>query len=391
LNLVLLKWIHSDMALNEISQIKTLLSEKRHILIACPQVSDGDTIGSALALALWLKKHDKIVDIVIDNSQLPSVYKFLQGSNLIKSQLPPLQKFVLTVDVHDTGMEALTYDIQNEKVRIFITPKQGAIGRDKVRTAQSDFLYDLIFTVSATDFEVLGSVYANNTELFFRSPVINIDHHVENERFGQVNFLDTTATTTAEVAYSLLSSLGHEYIDADTASALLAGIIAKTRSFKSDTTRPRLLTLASTLIELGANRDAIVTQLFRTRTVATLKLWGQTLNHLQEDKALGLVWSSLTREDFIRSGAAENDLSDVIDELISNARTAKIILLFHEHVDKSGMIHVIAKGNNGTNIKELFTAYRPQGEKNVISFTVDKKSLTEAENEIVDFVRRIKL
>jgi nanoRNase/pAp phosphatase (c-di-AMP/oligoRNAs hydrolase) len=183
------------MALNEISQIKTLLSEKRHILIACPQVSDGDTIGSALALALWLKKHDKIVDIVIDNFQLPSVYKFLQGSNLIKSQLPPLQKFVLTVDVHDTGMEALTYDIQNEKVRIFITPKQGAIGRDKVRTAQSDFLYDLIFTVSATDFEALGSVYANNTELFFRSPVINIDHHVENERFGQVNFLDTTATT----------------------------------------------------------------------------------------------------------------------------------------------------------------------------------------------------
>jgi hypothetical protein len=55
------------------------------------------------------------------------------------------------------------------------------------------------------------------------------------------------------------------------------------------------------------------------------------------------------------------------------------------------MIHVIAKGNNGTNIKELFAAYRPQGEKNVISFTVDKKSLTEAENEIVDFVRRIKL
>ena len=349
------------MTLTPAQQIQTLIAEKKHILIVCPKYADGDMIGSALALWLWLGKKDKLTDVVISDFTLPSVYRFLKGSHVIKPQLPPLQKFVLTVDVRDCGMETLTYDVKDEKLRIFITPKQGVLSRERVRTAQSDWLYDLVITIGAPDLESLGSVFGDNSELFGKIPVINIDHQTANERFGHINYLDPTATTTAEIIFEFLNSAGGEFIDTDIATALLTAIIAKTHSFKSEATKPRLLTLASKLIELGANRDGIVTALFRTRTVGTLKLWGTTLRHLQHDRTIGLIWSTLTREDFARAGAHETDLADVIDELITNAREANIIVLLHEHPN-NGAVHGLIVGRSAGN--GVGARLRPQRTRN---------------------------
>ncbi len=330
------------------------------------------------------------MEIVSHGFTLPKTMQFLKNADTIKGAFSDLQKFIIHVDVADAGVKELSYDVQDQLLRIFVTPKQGFLTKDHVRTAQSDFKYDLIIVLGTQDLESLGELYDNNTELFYRVPILNIDYHPGNEHFGTVNHIDLTATSTAEVIYALLDTLGGAYIDEDIATSLLTGIIAKTKSFKGDQVKPTTLAIASKLMTLGANREMIVHNLYKTKTVSSLKLWGQALVHLQSDPSIGLVWTTITREDFSRSGATEQELYEIVNELIMNAPEARMILLLHEHSIHTndhpiihGILHV-TKGKNALNIVRLF---HPNGTPERASWTLEEHGLKEAETLMVGTIR----
>ncbi|HYE59609.1 MAG TPA: DHH family phosphoesterase [Candidatus Kapabacteria bacterium] len=378
------------MSLTVPQQVKQLIDQKKHILITFRADGFGDAIGSALAFFLFLAKLGKRADIVVDGFELPQGYRFLKGADTIAPHFSHLQKFIISVDVKDAGVQELSYDIADQKLRIFVTPKHGALTRDHVRTAQSDFKYDLIITVDTRDLSSLKSLYSNNTDLFYKTPMINIDHESGNEHFGQVNVVDLTATSTAEVVYDLLKKIGEEYIDADIATAILTGMIASTRSFRGDNVKPQTLAIAGHLVAQGANRDYIVHNLYRTRTLSTLKLWGNALAHLESDKTIGLVWTSMTREDFVRAGASENELQDIIDELISNSPEAKMTLLLHEHVtpEKETQIHCILHAEKGNDALLLLSPFQPTGTKKRASCLVTGKTLKQVEELIRSHIQK---
>lgn len=376
------------MALSLIQQIHQLLAEKKHILITFRQDATGDAIASAAALSLWLTKQGKPVDIIGEGFKLPKQFEFLKGASAIKSAVSHLQKFIITLDVKETGVEELSYDLKDEKLRVFVTPKKGFLNRDHVRTAQSDFKYDLIFVLDTPDLEQLGGLYDNNTELFYKTSIINIDHEPGNERFGQMNIVELTVASTAEIVFDLMQKLGAEYITADVATALLAGLIAKTRSFKSASVKPHTLATASKLMSLGADRELIVTNLYRTRSVSALQLWGHALTHMQSDKNLGLVWSLITRDDFVRCGATETDLKDIIDELISTSPEAKITLLLHEHTATHQTIHGLLRADKEYDARLLVKSLMPAGNKQDVSFTVAGKELKAVSEAAIEEIKR---
>lgn len=376
--------------LNELEQIKKLLEDKKNVLIVFGQNGSGDAIGSALALAGFLEKQGKQVDMVSENFVLPKQMKFLKNSEKIQNGFSHLQKFVITIDTEKTGLQELSYDLKEEKLRVFVTPKQGFLTREDIRTAQSDFKYDIIFVLDTPDWEALGKIYDNNTELFYKKPIINIDHNPANGRFGQINFIDTTAPSSAEVIFDLMQKWQTEAIDDDIATALLTGMITETNSFKTESTKPNTLTIASRLMHLGANRDHIVQNLYRTRAISTLKLWGQALGHLQYDKSMGLAWTTLTRDDFARSGAHENELFDIINELIATSPEAKIILLIHEHDDLNKIkIHAILNTAQGHNALNLLAPFRPIGNEKTATCIIEDKTLREAEEMIISEIKKI--
>ena len=379
------------MALNDIQQIQSLLEQKKHILITFRKDGKGDAIASAVALSEFLNRLGKRVDIVVDDFVLPKAFGFLKTAETIKTTCQDLQKFIITVDVGESGVKELSYDVQEKKLRIFITPKKGFLSRDHVRTAQSDFKYDLIVVIDTRDLNALGSLYTNNTELFFKTPILNIDHHPANEQFGQINLVDLTVTNTSEILLHLFQKLGNEHIDKDIATALLTGIIVHTRSFKTDNMKPQTLTTASTLMAMGADRECIVTNLYRTRTMATLKLWGQALAHLESDKQTKLVWTSLTREDFVRAGAQEDDLYEIVDELMGNSPEARVTLLMHEHQNLHGTqsIHAFVHTADKTlRANELVKGFSPTGNHGEANVILTGKTLKEAEILLVDEIKK---
>ncbi|KKU27288.1 MAG: Phosphoesterase RecJ domain protein [Candidatus Magasanikbacteria bacterium GW2011_GWA2_46_17] len=379
-----------SMTLTAIQQLRQLIEAGKYILVAFNPAPSIDAIGGALAWKLFLEKQNKQVDVVADGFQISKSASFLPGVQSIKSEITHLQKFMIKVDVSRTKIDTLSYDVKDNVLSIYLTPKQGTIGKNDLRTAQSAFKYDLIITVGAHDLESLGPIFFNNTDLFYRLPVINFDHHSGNERFGQINLVEITAAATCEIIARTMEQLGETYITEQIATSLLAGMISQTKSFKTSTVTPHTLALAGRLMNLGADRDKIVQQLYRTKTLTVLKLWGEALSHLQSDPHFGIVWTTLTHEDFARTGAKENDLHGLIDELIASAPEAKIILLLHEHTGHNqGLIHGVLITEKQYDAMELLQPFHPEGSRRNASIKIENKTLREAENEILAQIKKI--
>src|SRR3989338_9246253 len=157
---------HSQiMSLNETQQLKQLLEKSRHILLVLNSTQNTDSICGAVAWKKWLEKQNKQVDIIADNFVLPKNLRFINGVEEIQPQISHLQKFIVRVDVTNIKIDTLSYDIKDNCLSIYLTPKQGVITKNDLRTAQSSLKYDLIITVNAQDLESLGKIFFNNTDL----------------------------------------------------------------------------------------------------------------------------------------------------------------------------------------------------------------------------------
>lgn len=318
------------MALTSEKQFLEILQRSEHPLITFRKEWSVDAVASALALAKFLEKKGKKVDVVADGFVAPKSLRFLPGIEKVRPAFTHLQKFVIHLDVSKTKIDELSYDVEGDKLRIHVTPKTGRFDGKDVTTASTDFKYDCIITLDTPDYGALGTLFSANTEFFYDRPTVNIDHEPSNEQFGNLNVVDITATSTAECVHTLLKSTGEHFLTEEVATCLLAGIISKTRSFKTATVTPRTLDIASELVSAGAKREEIVQNLYRTRTISTLKLWGRALARLKFDPGIKMAWTLLVRQDFIHAGASEEHLPDVIDELIMNSPEAEIIGLMYE-------------------------------------------------------------
>lgn len=353
------------MAFTEIDQFKQLLANTKHWLIVFPAHANNDVITSAAALSLFLQNQGHRNTVASPEFSVPEALAFIKATHAFQPSIGQLQKFIVTVDISRTGVQELSYDVKDNQLRVFVTPKDGAITRDDVRTTKSDYTYDGIITLSAPDLASLNSLAAHNPDFFASTPIVNIDHQATNEHFGHLNFVDLTMSTTAELLYRLFQKMATEHIGVEVATALLTGLIAGTNSFKKPNVRPTTLAVASELVGLGADRMHIVKNLFETKSVATFKLWGAALSHLEQDTQTGVVWTALTREDFARTGARDTDLVALIDELIANVPTARAVAIIHEHASGEA-VHAIVQLTRPGNALELLAPFHPHGDKTTV-------------------------
>lgn len=369
------------MSLNLNQQLNTLIDPAKHILIVFGKEKTDDDAATAIAWKLYLEKRKKQVTMAAENFTSAKRLRFLPGLTEIKSELIGLQKMIIKVDISKAKLETISYDVKDDWLSIYLTPKSGAITKDNLRTAQTTFKFDLIITIGANDLDELGEIFYRQSELFFHTPIINIDHRAGNEHFGQINAVDLKNTSNAELSFQLLEQLG-AVIDENMAICLLTGMIAKTKSFKSANVTPNTLNVASRLIGMGADREKIIQHLYRRRSIASLKLWGKALINLETDRTINLVWTALTREDFARSGAEEEDLDGIAAELITNSPDAKLILIFNESADGQKHIHIALHAEYHHDAMELLSAFHPIGNKKTAVAFLENISLLDAVQKV---------
>lgn len=373
--------------LTQEQQIFEQIKKAKNILITFSAEWSGDAVSSALALNSFLKKLGKQVDVVADPTHKNSLYSFIPGYDDIKDNFSNLKNFIISLNTKDTKVEKIKYNKEENKINFIVTPKEGTFSKEDITTTQSKYKYDLIISIDATDIESIGDIYEDDTEFFYKIPLINIDNHSENEEFGQINLIDLTAVSSSEILFNLLSNYSRDNIDQDIATALLTGIISKTKSFKTQNVTPDSLSVVAQLISMGADRELIVNTLYRSRSLGVLKLWGRVLARLNNNHGGKLVWSVLSHLDFHKTGTGERDLSEVIDELIVSIPEARVIVLIYENkVNEKSETNAIIYSMKGINALQVGKGYNPSGTKNLAKLNI-KKSITEAEKGIIQTIK----
>lgn len=257
-----------------IGEIKDRLGAAKKIVIASHVRPDGDAIGALLGLGLALRNAGKSVQMILADG-VPSSFKYLEGSELIRKE---------PSDEHDT-----------------------------------------FITVDCADFKRAGKIFEN-----FGQPDINIDHHKTNEKFGKINLIEAEEVATSAILTSHLHEWGFE-ITKPIAAALLTGIITDTLGFRTSNITPQALRQAATLMEVGVDMPEIYMRALVRKTYPAARYWGAGLSSMQSKN--GIVWGTLTLEDRKAAGYGGNDDADLIN-MISAIDGNKVGMIFVEQSDR---------------------------------------------------------
>lgn len=363
--------------INAIFKTKNILVVFKDIKYGSGYPQGGDTISSVLALAKLLEKNNKNVEIASPNFLLPQNLSFLDGAKKIGSKIVPMQKTEININIKESGLKDFSYKIDGDFLKIKLLPQEGAIDLKNLKTNVGSPSYDLIIVLGTSELALLGDIYLKNKNLFDSVPIINIDNSAENENFGEINFVDIKSSSVSEVLWQLIEE--SKNLDLEIINCVLTGIISKTKNFKNQNLNPKTLEIVGRLIELGGNHNEIIEKLYKTKDIGALKLWGRALARLKHDEKI--IWSLLTRSDFIHCAAQENVLSDVIYELIGNSpKTDAVFLLFET---QAGTIEAIIY--NQGQVLNFFDTPCPRGRP--VFLKLPHKNLIEAEREILEKIK----
>ena len=369
-------------------QIFEHINRANRILIPLGTAPTGDSVAAALALRSFLKKLDKEARIVAP-SGVPDKFKFLPGAASVEDHLEDSRGFVISVRTENAPLEELSYHQDEDKqvLNIYLKSKNGKYESGDVSFSSDKFPYDLIIVPDVPTLDMMGKLYDDNTDLFFETPIVNIDHHPNNEHFGEINLVDITATSTTEILMDLLENFEAGLIDSDISTNLLTGILVETNSFQHIKTTPKAFLKASSLISMGANQQEIIKQLYKTKSVALLKLWGRALARIKEIPELGLSYTKLTAEDMEKSGSKET--FGVMEELIASLTHAKILILLAEvEPRKIQGFYQIHPNLPALDFATRFSAEMING--NLGKFVILGKDLNEAEIEVLGRIEKLK-
>lgn len=260
--------------MNDVSaEINAKIHSAKNILIVSHVRPDGDAIGALLGLGLALQQAGKAVQMVL-NDGLPASFRHLPGSEQIKKEF------------------------------------QGDV--------------DLFITVDCADFKRTGKQFEN-----FRKPDINIDHHVTNENFGQLNLIEPEAVATSAILTEHLPEWGLEITQA-VAANLATGIVTDTLGFRTSNTTPASLRQMALLMETGINMPELYNRALVSRSLSAARYWGAGLSNLKTMD--GIVYGTLRRSDRKEAGYGGNDDADLIN-VISAIEDHTVGMVFVEQRD----------------------------------------------------------
>lgn len=372
-------------------QIIDLIKKSKNILVFSHENPDGDALGSSVALTLALTKFGKNVNFVCADN-IPDAFKFLPRLDTIVDAPKVGDQLTITLDTKDVQVEKLGYKNYpaDNKLKIVIQTKNGQLTKEQV-SFEGGVKPDLIIVLDSSELERVGKLYEEHANLFYETPVVNIDHHPGNDYFGKVNWIDLTATSTAEIMVSLIESLSSiasaenkspvNLIDEDVATLLLTGLTTDTGSFQNTNTTPKAFTVAAQLVAAGARQQEIIKNIYKTKKFTTLKLWGKALERLRLESDHKFAWSYLTKEDFRLIGADESENSGVVDELLKSVPGIDFALLLTEK--KGNLYGSFRSVNPKTSVEETAKIFGGGGHKMAAAFKIENGNFQKDNLEII--------
>ena len=316
------------MNLETTTKINKLIENSKQIGLILPEHVSIDELCASLALYNYLKQQNKTAQIFCSSKQLPNV-DFISGPPKIMTNFGNAAEFTIKVLGSNAKPKQLRYEKENDDLLIYVTPESGKLTEQDIELLPSAADFDLLIMIGVPNMESLGELYQNNSEVFYQTTKIAISNNIDQEYYAAVTWVEaTTASLTEQIGVWLEND---QKINNDVmATALLAGIIEQTQSFRDPKTTPNTLELASKLIKHGAKQQEIIQHLFKTKPFNLLQLWGRAMARVQVNPENTILYSVLTKQDFEKTHSSPQILTNVLKELVTMASSYQLVVLIAE-------------------------------------------------------------
>jgi phosphoesterase RecJ-like protein len=244
-----------------IAAILQVLRSGERFLVCSHARSDGDAVGSALALGMLLRQMGKRADLV-SATRIPELYRRLPGADSIRTAMR----------VHDPYDAAILLECDG-------------LERTGLRGLERQFL-------------------------------INIDHHISGRPFAHVNWIDHQAVSTGGMIFRLAGAAG-AVLTPEMATCLYTTVLTDTGGGCYGSVRESTFALAKDLVRAGADPIATAQQMYFSVPASKLLLLGTALQRLTCEGRLAWLW--VTQQDMVRTGAAEEDCEGIVNVALSIA------------------------------------------------------------------------
>ncbi len=291
---------------------------------------DGDNIGSLLALGMALKKINENVNLVkVDD--IPKDYKFLPNVNLIKEPI---------------------------------------IGEQ----------IDLFIALDCSDLDRLGP----GKEIALRAKnILNIDHHKTNDKFGNINIVLPSASSTGEIVYHIIKRLNVD-INKEIATSLYVAISTDTGSFMYDNTTSETHRIAADLLEKGINLNSITTKLYQSRSLERTNLFIESLKslNLYHNGKIGII--KITQEMLNNNNATMEDTEGIISFIrdIENIEVACVLKEFDKEEIKLSL-----RSKEYLDVSKVCLEFHGGGHKRAAGCTI-YENIENAEKSILNSIKK---
>jgi hypothetical protein len=241
-------------------QLVDKLKTASNILVTVSRDPSVDQLASCLGLALLLNKAGKHTAAVF-SGQVPSTLEFLQPEHTLEKNTDSLRDFIIALD--KSKADKLRYKVEDNVVRIFITPYKTSIGQEDLEFSQGDFNVDVVVALGVAKQEDLDEAIVAHGRILHDATVASINIGTESQ-LGSINWYDPKASSLSELVTELGRSIDSTLLDNQIATALLTGIVSATERFRNDKTTSQTMTASATLMAAGANQQLVASKLEET-------------------------------------------------------------------------------------------------------------------------------
>ena len=319
--------------LHDVSEVLSRLDRCRRVLITGHRNPDGDCLGAAIGFAELAEKMG-VETAIVFRDPLPAGLDELPGADkaLVREALP------------------------------------------------EDFpaAYDLVATMECpgldrTGFEGLHAV-----------PILNIDHHRSNERFGEINFLDEDSPAAGEMVWRLFEAAPVEP-SADTATALFAAVATDTGDFRYSNATGTAFRAAGEMVEWGADPTRVAELVHQRKTVAAVRLLAEALATLELKADGRLAVIEVGPAAFEHAGAESHETDGIIDTPRSIAGV-DVVAFFKQ--TEPGIVRVSLRSKGSIDVRSVAVRFGGGGHTNAAGCTIEA-DLPEARRTLTPLLEQI--
>lgn len=286
---------------HDLDRALRFIQEHDQFLVVAHVNPDGDAISSTLAIGWLLNLWDKTFTMVNEN-QIPVRLQFMANTD--------------NVMIHEELDQAEAPAFQ------------------------------AVICVDCADYDRIGRIKEWITS---DVPLLNIDHHPTNNRYGSVACIRDNAAATAEILFDMFAQ-GKVTLDLDVSTMLYTGLLTDTGGFRYSNTTPHVMAIASALLALGVDGNDIADRLLEKMSFAQMSLIQKGLGRLAFSDDHRIAWLYITPEDMTETGALNEDLEGLVN-YPRNVEGVEVGLLFK--VNANGRIKVSMRSAGKVNVAEV--------------------------------------